>query len=64
MKTTATSQILATLMSVTVTFGVLDALALYSHAAPSKPQAQSLIAGESTTFFAFASQYASLGETM
>jgi len=64
MNTTATSRILATLMSLTVTFGVLDAVALYSHAAPSKPQAQSLIAGESATLSAFTWQYASLSDSM
>jgi len=56
MKTTTSTRILAVMTSVTVTLAVLDAVALYGRPAPATSQAQSLIAGDSTTIVASASE--------
>jgi|GEM_PF-6476646 len=59
MNSTTSTRILAALMSVTVTLGILDAVALYGRPAPAASRAQVLIAGDSSTVVASASEYAS-----
>jgi len=64
MKTATANRILAAIMSVTVTLAILDAVALYGHPVPATSQAQSLIAGDSTTVVDLAAAYASFTDSL
>ena len=62
MKISTSSRILAALMSATVTLAVLDSVALYGLPAPAQPE--SLIAGNTPTLVASASEYASYTDSI